>query len=52
MGHLDFMSVMGFIALGALAFTILIPLFIAIKHCRNEKREQKLHAQSAGHSLS
>ena len=45
-------DLLGVIALVAMAFTILLPLGTAIKHCRAEKREKKGHAESAGHSLS
>ena len=43
---------LGYLAIAAMAFTIMIPLFTAIKHCRAEKREKKFHAESAGHPLS
>ena len=43
---------LGYLAVTAMAFTILIPLFTAMKHCRAEKRENKLHAENTGHSLS
>ncbi len=43
---------LGYLAVIAMAFTILIPLFTAIKHCRAEKREKSVDAESAGHSLS
>ncbi len=45
-------NLLGYLAVAAMAFTILIPLFTAMKHCRAEKREQKNYAQSAGHTLS
>ena len=45
-------NLLGYIAVAAMAFTILLPLFTAMKHCRAEKREKKFHAESAGHSLS
>jgi len=52
MEQISIFDLLGTIALCAMAFTIMIPLFTAIKHCRAEKREKKLHAESAGHSLS
>ena len=52
MEQIEIFNLLGYLALAAMAFTFLIPLFTAIKHCRIEKREKKLHAESAGHSLS
>ena len=52
MEQVTIFNLLGYIALCAMAFTILIPLGTAIKHCRAEKREKKLHAESTGHSLS
>jgi predicted RND superfamily exporter protein len=40
MEQLGFMSVLGVIALIALALTIFIPLVIAIRHCRRERRRK------------
>jgi hypothetical protein len=52
MEQLGIFNLLGYIALVAMAFTILIPLGTAIKQCRAEKREKKLHVESTGHSLS
>ncbi len=38
-------------ALTTMAFTILAPLAIAMKHCRAQKRELK-NVENEGHSLS
>lgn len=52
MGQIGLFNLLGYLALCAMAFTILLPLFTAIKKCRAEKRERKYHAQSTGHTLS
>ena len=52
MEQLNIFTMLGYAAIAAMAFTILIPLATAMKHCRAEKREQKNHAQNTGHSLS
>ncbi len=44
-------NVLGAFALLTMAFTILTPLAIAMKHCRAEKRELK-NVKNEGHSLS
>lgn len=52
MEQIGIFNLLGYLALVAMAFTILIPLFTAIKECRAEKREKKYHAEGTGHSLS
>ena len=52
MEQINIFYMLGYLAVAAMAFTILFPLFTAIRHCRTEKREQKNHVESTGHSLS
>ncbi len=51
MEQISTINLLGGIALVAMAFTFLTPLFIAMKRCRAKKREKKLHAENTGHSL-
>ncbi len=52
MDQSQLLNIAGAFALCAMAFTILTPLAIAVKHCRAEKREANSHAENKGHSLS
>ncbi len=44
-------NLLGAFALLTMAFTILAPLSIAMKHCRAQKRELR-NVKNKGHSLS
>jgi heme/copper-type cytochrome/quinol oxidase subunit 2 len=48
----NIINMLGYIAIGALALTLLFPLITAMIKCRKEKRERKINAQNTGHSLS